>query len=140
MRELIAWTVSGIFLALSLLHLYWAAGGRAGWSAAIPEVNGRPAFTPSAGATLVVAGALAICALLAAALSGLVSVPVSADVLRWLGRVLAIVLVFRALGDFRLVGFFKRVRGSRFARMDTLFYSPLVLLLGIGMWALVQGQ
>jgi Protein of unknown function (DUF3995) len=42
----------------------------------------------------------------------------------------AVVLIVRAIGDFRLVGFFKRVRGSRFARMDTLLYSPLCLALG----------
>lgn len=42
----------------------------------------------------------------------------------------AAVLVLRAVGDFRLVGFFKRIRGSRFARLDTLLYSPLCFALG----------
>ena len=40
--------------------------------------------------------------------------------------------VGRAIGDFKYVGFFKRVRGSKFARMDTLVYSPLCLLLALG--------
>jgi hypothetical protein len=31
----------------------------------------------------------------------------------------------RAIGDFRYLGFFKRVTGTRFARADTLIYSPL---------------
>lgn len=34
-------------------------------------------------------------------------------------------------GRFRFVGFFKTVRGSRFARWDTLLFSPLCLLLGL---------
>jgi hypothetical protein len=42
-------------------------------------------------------------------------------------------MLARAVGDFRLVGFFKTVRGSTFARMDTRLYSPLCVLLGIGM-------
>jgi hypothetical protein len=39
----------------------------------------------------------------------------------------ALVAVFglRAIGDFRYLGFFKRVTGTRFARADTLVYSPL---------------
>jgi len=44
---------------------------------------------------------------------------------------LALIFAFRALGDFRYVGFFKRVRGNLFAQRDTWFYSPLCLLLAI---------
>ena len=48
---------------------------------------------------------------------------------------IAAVFALRAIGDFRYVGFFKRVRGSKFARLDTLAYSPLctalALLIGI---------
>jgi hypothetical protein len=45
----------------------------------------------------------------------------------------ALALFARAVGDFRLVGFFKRVKGSVFARMDSRVYSPLCVLLGLGM-------
>ena len=38
----------------------------------------------------------------------------------------------RAIGEFRYVGFFKRVVGSRFATLDTFVYSPLCLALAIG--------
>jgi hypothetical protein len=34
--------------------------------------------------------------------------------------------------EFRLVGFFKRVRGTAFARWDTAFFSPLCLALSLG--------
>jgi hypothetical protein len=48
---------------------------------------------------------------------------------------IAAVFALRAIGDFRYVGFFKRIRDSRFARLDTLAYSPLcaclALLVGI---------
>jgi hypothetical protein len=36
------------------------------------------------------------------------------------------------VGELRYVGFFKRVRNTSFARMDTLLYSPLSLCLGVG--------
>jgi len=117
---------------LALLHCYWLVGGRMGILAAIPEVDGKPAFLPSATATFVVAFGLALCALLLAAASGLVSLPVPHSVLSWFTRALALVLLLRAIGDFRLVGFFKRIRGSRFARLDTVLYSPLCLALSAG--------
>ena len=59
-------------------------------------------------------------------------------VLVWLSYVLAVGLLGRAIGEFRYVGFFKRVRGSRFAKLDTVVYSPLCLLLAVGV-ALVAG-
>jgi hypothetical protein len=37
--------------------------------------------------------------------------------------------LLRAIGDFHYVGFFKRQRESRFAKLDTLVYSPICLLL-----------
>jgi len=50
------------FLTLSLWHVYWLLGGRVGLDVAIPEVDGKPAFQPSASATFVVAVVLAMCA------------------------------------------------------------------------------
>jgi Protein of unknown function (DUF3995) len=45
---------------------------------------------------------------------------------------LAAVMVARFLGDFRYVGVFKRVRGTRFADLDTRLYAPLCLALAVG--------
>ncbi len=60
------------------------------------------------------------------------AVGVPEAVLSWLSFALAAGLLARAVGEFKYVGFFKRVRGSRFATLDTLVYSPLCLLLAIG--------
>lgn len=38
----------------------------------------------------------------------------------------------RSVGDFRYIGFFKRKRKSKFARLDTALYSPLCALIAIG--------
>ena len=134
----LALALVAVFLLLSLLHVYWACGGRSGFIAAIPEVNGRPAFRPGVAITLVVAGALASFAALTAAGAGLVPSPVSPGLLRLALHALALVFALRAIGDFRLVGFTKRVRGSRFARLDTLVYSPLCLAIAVGVLALAR--
>jgi hypothetical protein len=41
----------------------------------------------------------------------------------------ALIFAARAVGDFRYVGFFKRVRDSRFGRLDSALYSPLCVFL-----------
>ncbi len=132
LTTIIALPLIATFLGVSFWHVYWLLGGRVGRDAAIPEIDGRPAFQPSAAATFVVATALALCALLLAATAGLIPLPLSPTVLTWLTQALAVVLLLRAIGDFRLVGFFKRIRDTRFARLDTAVYSPLCLLLAIG--------
>lgn len=129
---LVAWALIAVFVALSLVHVYWLVGGEVGRLAAIPEIDGTPVFQPSTLSTFVVAMGLAMCTLLIAATAGILTLPLSQAVLAWLTRALAVVLLIRAIGDFRLVGFFKRIRDSRFARLDTVVYSPLCLALAIG--------
>ncbi|GGY19808.1 hypothetical protein GCM10011289_24070 [Paludibacterium paludis] len=131
----LAAVLCGVFVILGAWHLYWAAGGLYGKAAAIPEVDGRRVFEPSAGGTALVGMVLIACAGLVAIQSGLLAVPVPDAVRVWPGRLLAAGLMARAVGDFRLVGFFKRIKGSVFARQDTRFYSPLCLLLGLGVLA-----
>ena len=123
--------VAAGFALLSALHLYWAAGGRIGAEAALPERDGAPLFQPGVASTLAVAGLLAFAALLVLAHGG--HWPANA-LPPWVVRVgvpvVAVALLARAIGEFRYVGFFKRVRATRFARLDTRVYSPIALLLG----------
>jgi Protein of unknown function (DUF3995) len=128
--------LSAIFAVIAFIHLYWAAGGTFGKSASIPELNNEPYFRPSAAATLGVAIFLFGCSALVLAVAGVMTVPIGPEVLVWTTYLLAAALAIRAIGDFHVVGFFKRVKGSRFARRDTIFYSPLCLGLAIGVCAI----
>lgn len=113
-----------IFTALAGVHLFWAFGGGAGLEGVIPFENGRPLLNPGKMATVIVALLL----LAAAGVSLWRGAPSDARS-SWIPRsgiwVIALVFAVRAIGDFRLVGFFKRVRGTTFARYDSLVYSPL---------------
>lgn len=120
-----------LFAGLSLLHIYWALGGRFGVSVAIPEVEGRPLFSPGVIGTLVVALLLAGIALVALVLGfGVGAMSVISPYTVYLGYAVGMVLVLRAIGEFRYVGFFKRVKGSRFAAYDSWLFSPCCLLAG----------
>ena len=124
--------LASVLAFLSGLHIYWAFGGRWGWGAAIPQIDGRPTFTPSRFATLLVALGLAAAAALPLVRTGALPFAVPAWLSQWSAVFLALIFLVRAVGDFRLVGFFKRVRGTPFAIWDTRLFSPLCLLLAAG--------
>jgi hypothetical protein len=132
MAGTVALLLAAILSTLGVVHVYWALGGRSAWAAAVPELAGRPAFKPSRSATLAVAMALFVAAALVATAGRLLVDPFAPPIVRSLTFGLGAVFLARAIGDFRLVGFFKRVRGSRFAQLDTFLYAPLCLILGLG--------
>ena len=132
MDNFLALVVCSVFLVLSLWHFYMALAPLSGESGAVPSVDGRPLFVPTSRATVAVGVALAGFAVLVAATDGLVPLGVPRGVLSGLSYALAIGLLARAVGEFKYVGFFKRVRGSKFATLDTFVYSPLCLLLAAG--------
>jgi hypothetical protein len=125
-----------VLATLGAVHVYWAVRGVSGRSVALPERDGRPLFRPSRAGTLVVAGGLFGGALMLLAQLGVLPSPlVSLVPARWRQRGLwglASVFALRAVGDFRYVGFFKRVTGTPFARWDSRLFSPLCALIALG--------
>ncbi|VVP66689.1 hypothetical protein PS918_00428 [Pseudomonas fluorescens] len=134
------WLVT-IFAAISLVHVYWAFGGEWAAVAAVPQVpveggvQLQPAFEPQGWITLLVAAALLAIAVLVCLRVGWWLPQVQHRVLQWVISAIALLLFARAIGDSELVGFFKEVKGSRFARWDTWVYSPLCVVLGGGLLA-----
>lgn len=133
---LIAVSLTTAFGALALLHIYWAWGGRAGVQKVIPTREGEPVIVPGPLASATVA-------LLLGGLAGLSMVLSMPELLieakpfaSYAGFVAGAVLVLRSVGDFRYVGFFKRVRGSTFATYDSRFYSPFCLVAGVSFFVL----
>ena len=128
---MIAAVVGAVFVALGAWHFVMAVSPPHRESAAIPHVNGRPLFVPSAAATAGVGMGLILCALLGVSTAGVIAVGVPPRLLTRLSDVLALGLFVRAVGDFRYVGVFKSIHGSRFAAMDTWLYSPMCLALSV---------
>ena len=121
-----------VLLAAAVLHGYWAAGGRRSLSRALPvdpAVEHR--FAPGRVLTAIVAVALAV----AAGLTVLVGFGVGPGVARWLLVGAAAVFALRAVGDSRLVGFSKTERTTEFARDDDRWFTPLCVLIALGMTA-----
>jgi Protein of unknown function (DUF3995) len=113
-----------IFLTIAGFHFYWAFGGKFGSQAVVPAIEGKSVFQPSALATIIVALAM----LVGAFLSWKPHPHSCAKTLIYGNLAIGIVFFIRAIGDFKYVGFFKKVKGTLFAENDSRYYSPLCLL------------
>lgn len=114
---------------VSSFHFYWAFGGQYGLKSAGPSLENGKNFVPSSLLIFVVACFLLGLSVLAFQLVS----PADALVgtVHYIGYLIAFVFIVRAIGDFRYVGFFKKVYNSSFATLDTKYFSPLILFLGI---------
>jgi hypothetical protein len=131
-----------LLLALAIVafaagfHLYWALGGRVGFSVSLPQrVDGQPVMAhrlpwwrPAAGAVALALTALAWWLL---AYSGHLALPLPRGPARAALLAAAAAFALRALVPNPYVGFFKSLRTTRWARFDTRLYSPLFLLLAL---------
>lgn len=121
-----------IFVALSSIHFYWLAGGRWGLDMALPTNPSQDfLFRPSTMATLVVAFGLLLFAIITLGNGFAFQGKVDQHYFRYGDGVISLIFLMRAVGDFRYVGFFKRIRETTFAKMDSRFYSPLCLLVAM---------
>lgn len=125
---------AGLLTIFGLIHAFWAARGMSGGSAVIPQRAGRPVIRPSRLATLGVAGCLFAAALTLLARLGIMRRPafVPASLPHRGSWALAVIFGLRAIGEFRYVGIFKRVKRTPFARWDTRLFVPLCVIVAAG--------
>ncbi|MGG4219056.1 DUF3995 domain-containing protein [Paenibacillus jamilae] len=130
MLELLTWAVGGILFVLSGMHLYWVFGGQKGAKAAIPSTGTDLLFTPSKIGTSIVAVLLALAAWFVLELGEAVPFRFFHFFYSYGAGLLTCLFILRSIGDFKWVGFFKRKKGTVFAKWDTALHSPLCFLLG----------
>jgi hypothetical protein len=119
-----------IFLFLSMLHIYWGLGGKWAASAAVPtKENNEKIMNPKLFECFVVAFGLLAFGLFILIKSQILSF----DLPNWLMKYglwfLSIVFIIRAIGEFKYIGFFKKIKTTKFGQLDTKYYSPLCLVI-----------
>ncbi len=131
-RTLVTRLLALIFMILAVIHFYWAGGGQWGFRSALPtDIDGGLLLQPTAIDSLIVG--------LGFTAFGLTylfhSYPFRSGLIRrarnialWL---IPLIFLARAIGDFQYVGFFKKVKATDFAQMDTMLFSPLCLCIGL---------
>jgi len=130
--DLIAAITVLTLLIMGVFHFYWSLGGLVGLDKALPTKNGKLLLNPSKPLTFFVGIILLIFAYIAYALQFYdFSIVGGSDLYRFSGLFLSTIFILRAVGEFSLVGFFKKVKNTEFAIYDTKYFSPLCLVLGI---------
>jgi hypothetical protein len=120
-----------ILSSLSLVHAYWALGGRWEVLTSCRSFGARSVPEPSPIATWVVCGLLTVAAILVIGKAGWMrtgNLGVAIDVGVW---GLSFVFLLRAVGNLKTFGFFKTNMDTPFAQWDTCLYSPLCLLIAL---------
>lgn len=134
--------LSLLFLILGLVHLNWVFGGSFGIDAALPtDQQGELKLQPRKFDTLVVALGLFTFSLFYLLQSELIVISYPKWIDSLLGYGIPGIFFLRAIGEFRYVGFFKKVKDTKFGKMDTLLFSPLCLVISVvGFYLVLKGN
>ncbi len=121
-----------IFTVLGGFHFYWLFGGNWGLEKVIPSKNNKastlsiPKFP-----TLIVGLVLVLFGLIYLIKSGLTTVTIPNWITNYGYWLVPSFFILRAIGEFKYVGFFKKIRNTEFAKADSKIFSPLCLGIGV---------
>jgi len=102
-------TNTTIFLLLSILHFYWALGGKLWYEAVLPtNSKGTNRLNPGIAASFIIAIGLLLLACITAGNQGLFDKYVNRKYFRYSALAITLIFLLRAIGDFRFVGFLRR--------------------------------
>ncbi len=133
MTTLIAILLLLIFLFISSIHFYWAFGGKWGGEAVLPtkDDNKTNVLNPTILPTLIVAFSFLGFGLFVLIMAEIINIQLP----YWLSKyglwIIAGLFKLRAIGDFNYVGFFKKIKHTKFGKNDTHYFTPLCLTIGI---------
>jgi hypothetical protein len=123
---------SSVFIVLSGIHFNWVFGGKFGFEYSIPtNLKGEKVLHPKAFDSAIVALGLLMFAVFFLVKRGLIDIPVQSIINKYGAWVIAAIFLLRAIGDFRYVGFFHKVKGTQFSKMDLNYFSPLCLIISL---------
>ncbi|WP_067146588.1 DUF3995 domain-containing protein [Pseudotamlana agarivorans] len=122
--------LSAIFLILALIHFNWIFGGTFGLNASLPtNLEGKRVLNPKPLDAVIVGLGLSFFSLFYILQSGLIPYTLPHWVMSVGAWLIPSIFLVRAIGEFKYVGFFKKVKQTPFGKLDTKLFSPLCLLI-----------
>jgi Protein of unknown function (DUF3995) len=120
-----------VFFILSAIHIYWGFGGRVAMADAFPtkEDGTSLAKVPGIMASFVVAVGLFFFGLFYLLKGKLLSNVLPCYINEYGYWVIGFMFSLRALGDFKYVGLFKKIKATPFGIKDTNIYTPLCIFI-----------
>jgi hypothetical protein len=117
-----------IFLFLAAIHFYWGLGGKWGNDSAIPtNENNEKVMNPKLFECFIVAIVLLFFSFLTLVKSTIITFSLPYWLQEYSLWIVSGLFTIRAIGDFKYVGFFKKIKNTKFGQMDTKYFSPLCL-------------
>ena len=121
-----------IFTSLGIIHFYWLFGGKWGLEKALPTKEiGEKAIEPPKIATAIVGIGLISFGLFYLVKTGLINFQVPNWMITYGSWIIPSIFIIRAIGDFKYIGFFKKIKNTEFAKADSNRFAPLCLTIGI---------
>lgn len=121
-----------IFVVLSGFHFYWFRGGRWGTEYVFPTKDKESKAPPiPMFATLLVALGLALIGVLYLVKGGMAGIRIPYWIEKYLYWFIPAIFILRAIGEFKYVGIFKKIKDTKFAEADTKIFVPLCFFIGI---------
>jgi hypothetical protein len=125
-------TLCLIFTLLGGFHFYWLFGGTWGLNKVIPS-QAKQANTLAIPkfATLIVAVVLVAFGAIYLLKANLITVEAPIRLVNYSYWFIPAIFLLRAVGEFKYVGFFKKIKDTEFAKADSKLFSPLCLGLAL---------
>jgi Protein of unknown function (DUF3995) len=121
-----------IFIVLGLIHFNWAMGGKWGIDQALPtKENGERVLNPKKIDSGIVGFGLTVFGFFYLFRSELMQFHLSNGIVEYGSWIIPAIFILRAVGDFKYVGFFKKVKRTKFGKLDSKLFTPLCLAIGL---------
>jgi hypothetical protein len=124
--------LSILLIGLGLIHFNWVVGGNFGFSESLPtKENGERVLNPKKIDSAIVGIGLTAFGFLYLLKSGVIEFIIPGWIMAYGSWIIPIIFLLRAIGEFKYVGFFKKIKKTEFGKLDTKLFSPLCLIIGI---------
>lgn len=122
-------SLSLIFTILAGIHFYWAISG-VGMEKTLPtDEHGKRVLNPSSKDCVIVGVVLLAFAAVYFIQLGFSSIVAQSQLINVAKWIIPFIFLIRSIGDFKYVGFFKKIKKTDFAKMDTKIYTPMCCLI-----------
>lgn len=120
-----------IFLILSGIHFNWVFGGKWGFDKALPtKEDGTKVLNPKKFDSAIVGLGLLFFAIYYLVVGRFIQIDLPNFMQNYLGWIIPSIFIIRAIGDFKYVGFFKKINSTVFGKFDSKYFSPLCIFIG----------
>jgi len=123
-----------VYAVIALIHFYWLFGEKWVDKVLPTDKNGKRVLNPRKFETIIVTLGLLLFAFYYLLKIELFEVEVPKLITKYSGWIISSIFIIRAIGDFKYVGFFKKIKNTKFAEFDTKYFTFISLIIGfIGM-------